>query len=143
MYDPVEDIKYGTRGEFIADVILVRDNIDVKANGSSNEDFWFMLVEKCVHGVKDNFIYASGNSYLEGEMVVQGYWYDIFKLGSCTYILKNDKPIAHVYSHLVLASKFSLPPIAHGIKGSYASYELDGSVIDIISDTLDQIKLLD
>jgi hypothetical protein len=102
-----------------------------------------MLVDKCVHGVKDNFIDAWGNSYLEGKTVVQGYSYDILRLGSCTYILRNDKPVAHVYSHLVLASKFFLPPTAHGIKGSYASYELDGYVINIIFDTFDQVELLD
>lgn len=72
-----------------------------------------------------------------------GYWYDILRLGSHTYILRNDKPIAHVYSHLVLVSKFFLLPIAHGIKGNYASYELDGSVIDIISDILNQVELID
>jgi hypothetical protein len=33
VYDPTKEIKYGTRGEFIVDVILVRDNIAIKANG--------------------------------------------------------------------------------------------------------------
>jgi len=36
MYDLVED---GTGGEFIMDVVLVGDNIVVKLDGSSNEDF--------------------------------------------------------------------------------------------------------
>ncbi len=42
----------------------------------------------------------------------------------------------------MLASKFSLPPIAHVVKGNYASYELDGNVIDLIFEALDQVKLL-
>jgi hypothetical protein len=98
-----------------------------------------MLVDKCVHVVEENFTNAWGNSYLEGKMVVQGYWYNILILGSYTYIFRDDKLVAHVYSHLVLASKFSLPPTTHGIKCSYASYELDSSVINIIYDTLDQV----
>jgi hypothetical protein len=43
----------------------------------------------------------------------------------------------------MLASKFSLPPIADGVKGNYASYELDGNVIDLIYEPLDQVELLD
>ncbi len=96
-------------------------------------------MDKCVHVVEKNFTDAWGNSYLEGEMVVQGYWYDILRRSSCTYIHRDDKLVAHVYSHLILTSKFSLPLTTHGVKGSYASYELDGNVIDIIFDTLDQV----
>jgi len=98
-----------------------------------------MLVDKCVHVVKENFIDVWGNSYLEGEMVVWGYWYDIVRPSSFTYILKDDKLVAHVYFHLVLISKFSLPFIVHKVKGNYASYELDGNVINIIFNTLDQV----
>ncbi len=58
-------------------------------------------------------------------------------------MLRDDKHVAHVYSHLMLASKFSLPPIADGVKGNYASYELDGNVIDLIYEPLDQVELLD
>ncbi len=39
MYDPIEEIEYGIRGELIVDVVLVGNNIVVKVDGSSNEDF--------------------------------------------------------------------------------------------------------
>ncbi len=74
---------------------------------------------------------------------MHGYWYNILMPSSYTYILRDDKLAAHVYFHLVLASKFSLPLTTHGGKDNYSSYELDGNVIDIIWDTLDQVKLID
>lgn len=55
-YDPNEEIGCRNGGELFANVVFVRDNIVLKANGSSIEDFWLMLVDKCVHVVEKNFI---------------------------------------------------------------------------------------
>jgi hypothetical protein len=104
MHDPIEKVEYGIGGELIIDVVLVWDNIAVNVNKSSNENFWFMLVDKQVHIVEESFIDACDNTYLKGKMILRGYWYDILRLGSHTYVLRNDKPLAHVYSHLVSAS---------------------------------------
>jgi hypothetical protein len=41
-----------------------------------------MLVDKCVKVVESNFTDSWGNLYLEGEMVLRGYWYDILRPGS-------------------------------------------------------------
>jgi hypothetical protein len=39
--------------------------------------------------------------------------YDRLQQGSRSYILGNDKPIAYVFSHLVLAFKLTMPPTNH------------------------------
>jgi hypothetical protein len=48
-----------------------------------------------------------------------------------------------VFSHLILASKISLPPTSHMVKGSYATYEPKDDVIEIILDALEAFQLLD
>ncbi len=54
-YDLAKEIEYGSGGELIVDVVLVGDNIVIKVNESTNEIFWFMLVDKCVHVVEEDF----------------------------------------------------------------------------------------
>jgi deoxyribodipyrimidine photolyase-like uncharacterized protein len=39
-----------------------------------------------------------------------------------------------MYSHLVVASKFSMPPIVHSIKRSLCTYELSSEFLGIIHD---------
>jgi hypothetical protein len=51
---------------------LVGDNIVIKADKSTNEDFWLMLVDKCVYVVEEDFRDAWENSYLQGENVPRG-----------------------------------------------------------------------
>jgi hypothetical protein len=38
-------------------------------------------------------------------------------------------PLLHVYSHLVVASKFVLPPTSHVVRGSLCTYELSLEVL--------------
>jgi hypothetical protein len=52
-------------------------------------------------------------------------------------------PFAYVFSHLVLASKFSLPPTLHSVKGKYVTYELTHEVAYVILDALEVVNLLD
>ncbi len=63
-------------------------------------------------------------------------------MGNCYYQLRDDKPLAFVFSHLVLVSKFSMPPTHHVVKGSYATYELTNEVINVILGTLEVVWLL-
>jgi hypothetical protein len=48
-----------------------------------------------------------------------------------------------VFSHFILASKFSLPPTSHMVKGNYATYELKDDVTKIILEALEAFQLLD
>jgi hypothetical protein len=56
----------------------------------------------------------------------------VLQIGSQTYLLKDDKPLVYVFSHLVLASKISLPPTTYMVKGAYATYELSNDAISVI-----------
>jgi hypothetical protein len=48
-----------------------------------------------------------------------------------------------VFSHLVLTSKFSLPPISYPIKSQFAGFELKLEVKEIIDDVVRTAALLD
>ncbi len=43
----------------------------------------------------------------------------------------------------MLASKSSMPPSSHVVKGNYATYELIDEVIGVILEVLKAVKLLD
>jgi hypothetical protein len=48
-----------------------------------------------------------------------------------------------MFLHLILASKFSMPPTTHAMKGNYATYEHVNEVADIILGALEDLRLLD
>jgi hypothetical protein len=58
-------------------------------------------------------------------------------------MLRDDKLHAFVFSHLILASKFSMPPACHVVKGNYATYELTNEITKVILEALDAVRLLD
>lgn len=55
---------------------------------------------------------------------------------------RNDKPKTFVFSHLVLASKFIMPPTAHTMKGIGSSFELKPNVLKIILNATEEVRLL-
>jgi hypothetical protein len=48
------------------------------------------------------------------------------------YILRDDKLGEYVFPHLVFASKFIMPPTAHIVKESFATFQLKINVLKII-----------
>jgi hypothetical protein len=70
-----------------------------------------------------------GNEWMEGNVVVCEFWYEHLNARSHFYTLCDDKLVAFVFSHLILASKISMPPITHVVKGNYATYELMNVVL--------------
>lgn len=102
-----------------------------------------MMVIIPTHTMLETFTGPNANTYLRGNVVFSGYWYEQLKEGSRTYLLRNDKQPTSVYSHLVLTSKFSLPPIAHAIKSHFAGYELKPEVFEIIDEAFRATVLLD
>jgi hypothetical protein len=67
----------------------------------------------------------------------------VLQSGSRTYLLKDDKLLAYVFSHLVLASKFSLPPTTLMVRKTYATYELFSEAISLIMVALKATQLLE
>jgi hypothetical protein len=142
LYDGEEDVEAGSNGECIADALCIGDNVAVRAP-DGGEPYWLMVVVIPIHTVLETFTDPDANTYLPGDVVFTGYWYEQLKEGSRTYLLRNDKQPTSVYSHIVLTSKFSLPPIAHAIKSRFAGYELKAEVSGIIDEALRATVLLD
>jgi hypothetical protein len=142
LYNAEEEVEAGIGGEWIAHRLSVGDNVAVRAP-LEEEPFWLMIVAKPTHTVEDAFMDTDGNGYVPGDVVFSGFWYERFREGSRTYLLRSDREPSTVYSHLVLTSKFSLPSIAHPLKSRCAGYELRVDVKEIIEDALRAAILLD
>jgi hypothetical protein len=125
----------------MAEDVQARENVACISDNLDNP-FWLMLVDKPCIVVVESITTGWGNSFHARDVVIRGFWYERLKPGSRSYYLRTDKPNAYILSHLVLASKFSLPPTVHFVKGSYASYELGAEASIIISNALDQVRLL-
>jgi hypothetical protein len=57
-----------------------------------------------------------------------------------TYYFNDDAPLAYIYSHLVYASKFAMPPTSHSIRGSYPTFELPNETLILIEETLKDLR---
>ncbi len=74
-------------------------------------------------------------------------WHDwlffhAFTPRSRTYLFIDDLKPAYVYSCLMCASNFAMPP-SHNIKGSYPSFELSIETLQLIEKALEDLRLLD
>ncbi len=56
MCDSNQEIEFKTRGEQMANDLVVGDNIVVVCQSSTNESFQLFLCDKMVHIVKESFI---------------------------------------------------------------------------------------
>jgi hypothetical protein len=102
-----------------------------------------MLVYTATHTLQEGFTDPEDNEYGPGDVIFSGFWYERLKEGSRTYLLRNDKEPSLVFSHLVLTSKFSLPPISYPIKTQFAGFELKLEIKEIIDEAICAAALLD
>ncbi len=130
MHNADVEIACGNGGEGMADEVVMGDNIVVM--NSSNEGFWIMLVSTLIHMVKEHFMDQWEQIWFEGDYVLHGLRYEKICPGNKFYYLLEDSPPMYVYSHLVVASKFLLPPTTHVVKGSLCTNELSANVLAII-----------
>jgi hypothetical protein len=142
LYDSNDEIEAGTGGEWIADALCIRDNVAVRAQ-SEDEAFWILFVTKLPHTMVHAFTDPDGNMYVPRDVVISSFWYKRLRVESRSYLLRNERQPTSVYTHVVLTSKFSMPPTLHPVKGRFASYELKVDVRDIIEDVLQAVMLLD
>jgi hypothetical protein len=94
--------------------IHIRDNVAVKCN-IVDENFWILLCDKMLHMVQEDFTNGPSQKWHPREWVLQGFWYEKLRPNNRLYILCDDFAHAFVFSHLVVSSKFSMPPIAHNV----------------------------
>jgi hypothetical protein len=142
LYNSNNKIEAGTGGEWIANALYIGDNVVVRAQ-SEDEAFWILLVTKLPHIVVHAFTDPDGNMYVPGDIVINSFWYERLRVGSRSYLLRNDWQSTSVYIHVVLTSKFSMPPTLYLVKGRFSSYELKVDEKDIIEDALQVAMLLD
>jgi hypothetical protein len=93
--------------------------------------------------VVTSFKDVDGNEWIERDIVVQGFWYHQLQPRNHSYTLRDDKPTTFIFSHLILASKFSMLPTLHFVKCNYATYELTHDVEEVILEAFDVFRLLD
>ena len=74
---------------------------------------------------------------------MRGNYYERVREDSRSYYLLDDAPVVYQYSHLVVASKFSIPPTTHFMKGRYRTYESTLEIADIINAGIAAYKLAD
>jgi hypothetical protein len=133
-YEELEE--FGSVGDEMVEDVLVGDNIIVLCHSFVDGSFWIMLVDKPLYLVTQHFIDAWGQEWFEGEYVICGLWYERLHQGSKSYYLPKDSLVAFVYSHLIMASKFSMPPTSYVVKGSISTYELFIEILGLIHEGL-------
>ena len=138
MHDSEEDIEARTEGQAMAEDVQAIENVACISD-DIDDPFWLMLVDKPSTVVIESFTDGWGNSFHVGDVVIRGFWYERLRPRKRSYYLRMDKPNAYILSHLVLTSKFLLPPTAHFVKGTYALYELGAKASVIISNALDKV----
>jgi hypothetical protein len=86
LYNLDEEVEASTGGEWIVDALCVGDNVAVRAQ-AEDEAFWLMLVVKAAHTVLEAFTDGDGNTYVPGDVVISGFWYERLRIGSRIYLL--------------------------------------------------------
>jgi len=59
-----------------------------------------------------------------------------------TYYFNDRGQPAYVYSQIVCASKFAMPPTPHDVKGNYPTFELPSSTFQLIEKPLEDLRLM-
>jgi hypothetical protein len=90
----------------------------------------------------ETFINAYKNTYYERDFVICGHYYDSIWPGNRIYYFNDEAKHAYIYSHLVCASKFAMPPTSHNVCGSYPTFELQNETLQLIEETLEDLRVL-
>jgi hypothetical protein len=76
------------------------------------------------------------------DVVIMGNWYEkLSHVDNCTYTFNDDNPKEYVFSHLVLAFKFTMLPTTHKVKNSFANFALNIDGSNIMLNALQENRL--
>jgi len=67
----------------------------------------------------------------------------MLRLRSRTYYFNDGIAPIYVYSHIVCASKFVMPPTLHSVRGNCPTYELINEIFQLIEKTLEHCWAMD
>jgi hypothetical protein len=124
-----DETLYGFGGEAIIDEVDVGDNIVVPYKSGNGKQFWLLFCDKAKHIMTKTFTDTYKNTYYEGDEVVCWCWYDLLRSRSRTYFFNDDAQPTYIYSHLVYATKFIMPPTSHNVRGNYLTFELPNDIL--------------
>jgi hypothetical protein len=104
--------QYGVDGEELAKSLEVGDNfvVNVEEGNSEGQDFWLVCCTKQFHTLIHPLIYKWGTKYYERDEVVVGKYYQKWGNFDSSYVLLKFSNVVYLYSHLVKAVKFLMPP---------------------------------
>ncbi len=68
--------------------------------------------------------------------------YELIRPGNRTYYFNDNGQFVYVYSHILCASKFAMPPTLQIIKGNYPAFELPNDILQLIKESLENLRLM-
>jgi len=74
--------------------------------------------------------------------MIPRWYYELIWPASKTYYFNDSGQPAYVYSHIMHASKFVMPPTSHTIKGNYSTFELPNETLQLIEKSLKDLRLM-
>jgi hypothetical protein len=83
---------------------------------------------------QNTFTYQWGTSFDANDDVVGNIYYQRWGNNDTFYVLLKDSHRAYLYSHLVKAVRFLMPPKNHGVSGNDLIYELLGKILQNINE---------
>jgi hypothetical protein len=89
--------------------------------------------------VVETFLHVYKN---EGDFIICGHYYDLIRPRSKSYYFNDEVRLAYIYSHLVCASKFAMPPTSHNVHGSYSTFELQNETLQLIEKVFEDLHVL-
>lgn len=101
-------------------MVLVGNNIVLRANPNSSPRFWIMLGTVGTQQVESAFKDAGGNEYVPADLVIGGFCYErLLNPRSQSYFLSDDKLVVYVYTNLICSSKFFYASKKAGLEGAF------------------------
>jgi hypothetical protein len=96
-----------------------------------------------LHKVTKAFTDNWGTSFEEGDDVVGGIYYQKWGHSDTSYVLLKDSQQVYIFSHMVRAIKFLMPPRNHRMNGNDHVYELLGETMQNITEVIASLEVVE
>lgn len=137
--DPEQWFEEGA-DEHAGNIVEVGDNFVVPAEDGNEErvQYYILQCTKPRFRVQADFVCPWGGEFQRGEYVIAGTYYQKHGSGSNTYVYLDNRPVGHIYSHLVRLSKFPMVLAPHTVKGGDSVYKMTVETAEKIETSLQQ-----
>ncbi len=69
-HDPIDEIEFGSRGEEMVENVQLGDNVAIRCQTSTYEEYWILLYDKGLHMIQYHFIDGWGQEWLPSDWVI-------------------------------------------------------------------------